>query len=93
MLVVNEEEFERSMLIMISAGVGVAIVDFIVMAFVINKPNIVGFQNALISAGGVMVVVVVVLWAAHAILKRRLSPEAVPPPPPEDEPRADSAET
>ncbi len=57
------------MLLIMVAGVLVAVAEFLAMAFVVNKPNIVGFQNALISAGGVLVVVVVVLWAAAALLR------------------------
>ncbi len=65
----DQREYERSMLLILMAGVLVAIIEFLVMAFIVNKPNIVGFQNALIAAGGVMAVVVVVLWAAAALFR------------------------
>ena len=65
----EQQEYERSMLLIMAAGVVIAVIEFLVMGFIVNKPNIVGFQNAFISAGGVLVVVVVVLWVASVTLK------------------------
>ncbi len=81
------------MLTLIVIGVVVTIVDFLVMAFVVNKPGLVGYTNAFISAGGVMVVVVVVIWAAATILRPKDKTEDIGIPPPEDEPRQDTAES
>ncbi len=90
----NDEDYERSMLIMIVVGVIISIADFVVMAFVVNKPTLVGYQNAFISAAGVVAVVAVVLWVAAAILRPKdATEEAGIPPPPEDESRQDSAES
>ncbi len=91
----NERDFEKTMLLMLLAGVIIAIANFIVMATVVYKPNIVGYQNAMLSSAIVMAGVVVVLWAAAVILRRKVTPEEVPqpiPPPPEDESSKSSAE-
>ncbi len=66
------------MVLIMAAGIVIAVIEFLVMGFIVNKPNIVGFQNAFISAGGVLVVVVVVLWVATAVLKPKVSSETQP---------------
>jgi len=69
---VDQQEFERSMVLIMAAGIVIAVIEFLVMGFIVNKPDIVGFQNAFISAGGVLVVVVIVLWVATAVLRPKV---------------------
>lgn len=79
------------MLLIIAAGVIVAVIEFLVMSIVVNRATIIGFQNGLIAGGGVLVVVVVVLWAATAILRPKGAAEgeqgksAQPAPPPTED--------
>ena len=64
----KEEEFERWTLVLAAVGSVLAVVEFLVVALVVGKGTIVGFQNGMLAGAFAVVAVVVLTWLATVIL-------------------------
>ncbi len=65
----EQERFERWTLLLIAAGIILAIAEFLVVSLVIGHGNIVGFQNGALAGAGVVAASVVLVWMATFFLK------------------------
>ena len=69
----KEEEFERWTLVLAAVGSVLAVVEFLVVALVVGKGTIVGYQNGMLAGAFVVVAVVVLTWLATVILRPKES--------------------